>query len=281
MAENIYSEVQSLIKLLDDSSSNVADLAHNRLVELGSAAYPVLLDHYLDYHKPELKETIHVILREIRLNRLHREILEIGTTDDINELERLAFRIAQLEYPSLNLINYKVLLDQMSVKIRDYVTVNSSKMELIQGMNWYLFNKYGLGPNRNNYYDPQNSYLNRVLDRKKGIPVTMSVIYMLVADRLGFKLRGVGLPGHFLLTDFKKPGKFYLDVYNSGKLLTTSDCQKIVERAGVTFDEKYLQPVHNRDILSRILRNLMYAFKREENDEQHTFYESLVHLVEN
>jgi len=281
MATNLYSEVQSLITLLDDSSDVVAKLARQRLVELGVAAYPILLDTYLDYSGVEIKEILHKIMRDIRLNRLEKEIISLRDNMDLSELERLAFRIAQLEYPSLNIFSYKMQLDQISVKIRDYVTINSSKLELIQGINWYLYNKFGLVPNRSNYYDPQNSYLNRVLDRKKGIPVTLSLVYMLVAERLGFRLSGVGLPGHFLLTDMNNPGKFYLDAYNEGKLISRYDCEKIVERAGVTFEDKYLKPVGTREILSRILRNLMFAFKQEENDEQKSFYENLVNLVEN
>ena len=280
MEKKLKKEMETIISLLDDTSPTVTNLAREKLLDMGDFIYPALVEAYIQNENLEIKKALHSILKEINYEKVESEILFFDFENEYIALENLSFKIARLEYPTLQIENYKNLLSHYSDNIRYSVTANSSKLELLQGINWYLFTVLGLNGDTAKYYDPQNSYLNRVLDRKKGIPVTLSVIYMLVAHRLGLDLSGIALPGHFVLTVSNTPGKYYIDVFNKGKIISSNDCKEIIKRAGVGFEEKYLQPVNSREIISRILRNLIYVYKREQDDEQLLLYETLANTIE-
>lgn len=126
----------------------------------------------------------------------------------------------------------------------------------------HLFVDLGFSGNRQSYYDPRNSFLNDVLERRSGIPITLSVLAMSVGHRIGVPLSGVSMPGHFLLRDRVTPDVF-VDPFAHGKVLDRAGCiARFHEVQGVdaTFDDDYLEPVGNRSILARILANLRSIF---------------------
>jgi regulator of sirC expression with transglutaminase-like and TPR domain len=278
---DLQNKIASLMQLIDDSSSEVRRLAWEELRNMGDAVLPYLAEAYVDIEEIEIKEQIHALSRSMVLDRFERSTSLLGDREDNAALERFLFKIAQLEYPGLDIGEYTRWLDQIANEIRIQTTVNSSKLELIQSINWYLFQVFGLKPNRDRYYDPQNNFINRVLDRKRGIPVSMSVLYMIISRRLGLELSGVALPGHFVITPNSQPGVYFIDPYNSGRLINRDECQRIVEQASIPFQSRYLRPVSTRVIISRVLRNLSYAFQNDEDDEQMNLYKKLIDKVEN
>ena len=139
----------------------------------------------------------------------------------------------------------------------------------ISALNEILFDEERLRGNADDYYDPRNSCVNEVLDRKVGIPITLALVYMEVARRIGFPLFGVGMPGHFLLKHYDPEGRQVLiDAFNCGHILSAKDCQRRLNEiyAGqLTFQPEFLMSVSRRQMLTRILNNLKTIYLSARN----------------
>ena len=133
----------------------------------------------------------------------------------------------------------------------------------VRALSHRLFTEMGLAGDRATYYDPQNSLLPAVLDRRLGIPITLGVVAMEVGRRCGVSLEGIAMPGHFLVRPASEPD-LYVDVYDAGRELDLSGCREIFERvqAGMPWDDAYLRPSANWSIVARVLANLASAYRR-------------------
>ena len=134
---------------------------------------------------------------------------------------------------------------------------------LIAGINQFLFKEQGFTGDEENYYDPENSYLNRVIDRRLGNPISLSMIYLGVCRRLKLPVTGIGLPGHFLCRFQDPRQEIYIDAFNRGRVLTKADCMKYLKQAGYEFHEAFLVPASPRRILLRMCSNLHQIYQRE------------------
>ncbi|MBT5708610.1 MAG: hypothetical protein HOI66_20025, partial [Verrucomicrobia bacterium] len=134
-------------------------------------------------------------------------------------------------------------------------------------INHYLFDELKFSGNEENYYDLQNSYLNRVIDRRLGIPITLSVVLLLISDRLDLPVTGIGMPGHFLCRYQTSREEFYIDVFNRGRLLSKAECIRFLNEGGSGFREDYLSPVSSRAIIIRICRNLVQIHRQNGDAE--------------
>ncbi len=147
----------------------------------------------------------------------------------------------------------------MAERVKDRVHLELDPEKLIGGINHYLFDEQGFRGNTEDYYDPKNSFLNEVIDRRRGIPITLSVLYMEIAWRLDLPLVGVGLPGHFIVKYQAADRDILINPFHRGALLSEEDCQRTLERtyAGkIAFDRELLAPTPKRLILTRMLNNL-------------------------
>ena len=127
-------------------------------------------------------------------------------------------------------------------------------------MNLLLFKELGYRGNRKDYYDPKNSYLNMVIERKLGIPISLSAVCVCLARRLGQKVEGVGMPGHFLLRYRSGRHSVFLDPFDQGRRWTHQDCVAHLESEGYGFREEYLRAVTDREVLARMLANLLQIY---------------------
>lgn len=198
-----------------------------------------------------------------------------GFTQEINQrnkqinLAKAALYIAQEEYPDLEIDDYLNALDTMAVEIKERLPSQQYPLRIIQTINQYLYEDLGFTGNEVNYYDPRNSFLNDVIDRRTGIPITLSLIYLEIAKRLEFPMVGIGMPGHFLIRpDFDEVG-IYVDVFNQGEILFTQDCEAKLSQIyhqPVELHPSFLVPVENRRFLARILTNLKFIYLNEHQD---------------
>ncbi len=184
----------------------------------------------------------------------------VGTNDDSIDLVRAALAIAQTEYPNLNIEDYVRRIEALARRVRARVPDVGDIGESIAALNSVLFEEEGFSGNTDDYYDPRNSFLNDVLDRKLGIPITLALVYMEVARRVGFPLVGVGMPGHFLLKHYDVEGReVIIDVFNRGVILNVHDCAQRLDQiysGQMPFQPEYLTAVSRRQILLRMLNNL-------------------------
>jgi regulator of sirC expression with transglutaminase-like and TPR domain len=174
-------------------------------------------------------------------------------------LAETALIIACEEYPQLELNPYLELLDEIAEKVKEHCGTTDQPLETVEKINRVLFETYAFRGNADQYYDPRNSFFNDVLDRRIGIPITLSTVYIEIARRLNFPIAGVGMPGHFLVKYWHRNEEFFLDPYNRGEVLTREDCRKrLNERYGdaIEFTDRLLARTTNRQILWRMLHNL-------------------------
>jgi regulator of sirC expression with transglutaminase-like and TPR domain len=184
------------------------------------------------------------------------------------DLAEAALLIAAEEYPDLDVAAYLTLLARMGKEARRRTARAPSPASALEALNRYLFDELGFAGNAENYYDPRNSYLNEVLDRRTGIPITLSTVYMTVARHGGLPIRGVGFPGHFLVKLERERREVVLDPFNRGAVLTEADCQRLLDRATggkVRFSRDLLEATGTRAILARMLGNLkgVYSATRQ------------------
>ena len=186
---------------------------------------------------------------------------QLELPEEKQDLARIALYLAGEHCPSLDVDRHLAHLDGLAAEAGKQADLSADPGSLFRSLSRYLFENQGFSGNRKNYYDADNSFLNRVLETRQGIPITLSLLYLEVGRRLGLNCYGAGLPGHFIvgLADLD----LYLDAFNGGLLLSAVDCRRqVAEGFGsqVLWQEEYLAPCTNREILFRMLTNLKYIF---------------------
>jgi regulator of sirC expression with transglutaminase-like and TPR domain len=185
-----------------------------------------------------------------------RRLLE---DDSETDLVRVALEIARDAYPSLDPDPYVARIDALARRVRERcATVERPRLVLGQ-INWVLFVEEGFQGNAEQYYDPRNSYLNDVIDRKTGIPISLSVLYWRVAERVGLPVAGVNLPAHFMLRVGRGDDTVFVDPFHSGRILDREGCRKQIARLlgpDVILTDAQLAPCRATQVVARMLRNL-------------------------
>ncbi len=207
----------------------------------------------------------------------------VNTPEGAVDLAEAALLIAKEEYPDLDVRRHLTRLDQMGAAVHSHAGPTRDPYRLIAALNDYLFREQGFHGNREDYYDPRNSFLNDVLDRRTGIPITLSVVYMEVARRIGLRLQGVGMPRHFLVKYTGPDEEILINVFDAGTLLSRGDCQRLMDRLSdgkLAFEPRFLAAVDVRKILFRMLTNLkVIYFNRQDYERALSIVERLLILV--
>jgi regulator of sirC expression with transglutaminase-like and TPR domain len=193
---------------------------------------------------------------------------EIHQPDEAIDLARAALYIAQEEYPPLDPEEYLNALDVMAAEVEERLPPERYPLRVIQALNRYLYEDLGYVGNAAQYYDPRNSYLNDVMERRRGIPITLSLVYLEVAKRVGFPMAGVGMPGHFLIRPTVADMDILIDPFHQGAVMFAEDCQERLSQVygrSVELRPEFLQPVSNRQFLARMLTNLKMIYLNQED----------------
>ncbi len=197
------------------------------------------------------------------------EFAEMISRDDEHlDLAHAALLIAAEEYPHLDPDVYIERLDHFADLARERVAYARDAGDVITALNSVMFDVLGFRGNRENYYDPRNSFLNQVIERRTGIPITMTVVYIEVARRIGFPVKGVGLPFHFIAKHEAESGDVFIDPFNEGRVLGVSGCSELV--AGVSggkleLSAEHLAPVSKKQIMLRMLSNLLGIYSASDH----------------
>ncbi len=192
-----------------------------------------------------------------------RFLQEIRQPDNQINLARAALYIAQEDSPELDPEEYLAALDLMASELRERLPEAPYPMRVIQTLNQYLYEDLGFHGNSEDYYDPRNSFLNEVIDRRTGIPITLSLMYLELAARIDFPMAGIGMPGHFLVQPQFPDSGIFVDAFNQGEILFLEDCQQRLQQLygpALEFQPEFLQPISHRALIMRILTNLKQIY---------------------
>lgn len=265
-------DTENLIKLLDDNDEFVYQHVKNKLLEIGNAALPALMMS-LTNDNPLLNERIKNIIDEIYFSEVDVKFKNLSGRKE-NILEEAVFLMANYGYPELDMNKYKNELDNMSEKLN--VSIEKMKtntlipqddpLHIINIINNFLFYQQGFKGNTENFYEPENTFFNDVMERKKGIPISLSILYLLICKRLKLPTYGVNLPAHFIIKYVDDKDEFYIDPYNNGIVISKSEAVKFLSRIGLTkedFDSiSFLKIADDKDIIRRSLNNLVNIYTR-------------------
>lgn len=206
---------------------------------------------------------------------------QVSLPDEQVDLQRCALYFAGEEHPSLIVEEYLARLDVMADRVLADSKGAGDNESLARALNGYLFDEEKFTGNPADYYNPDNSYLNRVMDSRIGIPITLSVLYLGVAERLGLNCYGVGMPGHFLVA--LKDLDLFLDPFHSGQLLSAADCRRLTRDMfgpDSAWTEEYLAPCPRKLIIYRMLNNLRQIYLNKRDYGRHVYIVEKMLLVD-
>ncbi len=267
LTEKEVSEIKSLISLLDDEDESIYSTVRERLLSYKDSALefiPFIEDKNTVAEK-RLSEVREILIRASFKEQLRK--LKRNKEGEI-DLEDSVFLFARQRYSDLDASIYTELLNNYASELKEKLTSVNDESEILQRVISFFTDEKSFVGNRDDYYSEENHYINKVLDTKIGIPITLSVVYLLVGQRINLPIKGIGLPGHFVLRFSFGSSHVYFDPFNGGKILSRSDCETIVKNLGFNFTEEYLQPVSSKQILERMLRNIILTLEKKEDKER-------------
>jgi regulator of sirC expression with transglutaminase-like and TPR domain len=259
---------RALISLLADDDQNVYRTVRQKIISHGPASVPWLREHTLS-NDPVLRRRAREIVSHFDRQAADTQLLAfcLNQGEDF-DLEQSVLLLSRTQYPDINPEAYSALLDGFAGELRDRLDLNGDPGQILRTTNEYLFRELKFTGDEHNFYDPDNSYFNRVMDRRTGNPISLSLVYLFLARRLRLPMAGIGLPGHFLCRYQSSRAEIYVDAFRGGRLLTKGDCVKHVVQLRQRFDESCLAPVSSRRILLRICANLHQIYTQRKSADQ-------------
>jgi len=268
-------EVIALITLLDDPDDGIYSEVKNRFIILGPPAIPHLETAWENSFDALMQKRIEGIIHTIQFKAL-QNALKFWAENEQDDLFRGCAIIARYQYPDLDENKLKKQLHQIKQDVWLELHDDLTAIEKVKIINHILFEVHQFGGNITNYHAPQNSFINVVLETKKGNPVMLSVIYALICKELNIPIYGVNLPQHFVLAYvndyanlFDPSNKtlsdnilFYVNPFSKGLIFNEADIDSFIKQLNVEPETKYYLPCSNLDIIKRILNNLIHSFDK-------------------
>lgn len=257
-------QLQALVLLLGDDDHRTASVARETLLTARDGAIPYLTEAAASA-EPLLRGRARLLLEEVRVALLEERLVAYAAQDDAEmDLLEGALLLAAYEHPWLDATAVEAKLDRMAAAVKERLPDGFSPTIGLRVLGAVLFGQFGF--RGGSYADPDMSYLDSVLERRMGLPISLAVVYTLVGRRAGLPVSGVNLPFFFLARYETDGGPVFVDCYNRGRLLTRDDCAAIVASGGGQFADVQLQAETPRYILARMLTNLerVYRDRREQ-----------------
>lgn len=261
-------EINALIKLLDDPDEEIYHHIEQKLLEYGNEVVEFLENTWQNSLDGLLQERIENIVHQIQFNTV-KEDLNLWFLSGAFDLLQGALIINRYQYPDLD--EQKVILQLEDIKREIWLSLQyeMSSLEKIKLINHVFYQQFGFTGNTKNHHDPQNSYLNQVLDSKKGNQITLAIIYSSIAQKLDLPVYGINLPQHFILgylDESKQDGNnngvlFYINAFNKGNIFGKHDVDQFLRQLNLTPLPEYYTPCSNINIIRRVIRNLITAYE--------------------
>lgn len=265
-------ELESLIKLLDDSDAEVFHHVEQKLVTMGTDVITHLETAWEQSFDSVLQSRIENLIYKIQFEDT-LSALELWKLSGSFDLLQGLIIINKHQYPDMD---EQQIINQIEAIKRDAwieMTYAMSAVEKVRMLNNIIYNEHGFSGNTSNYHDPQNSYIGRVLETKKGNPILLSCVYSIVAQKLDIPIYGVNLPKHFILayTEDHSPVDdhhgilFYINAFNRGQIFGRHDVIAFLRQLNLSMDPLFVLPCDNVDIITRVLRNLQSSYSQAGN----------------
>ena len=262
------SQITHLIKLIDDRDEFVRSRVRGKLIELGADAIP-FLEMAAREENASLRTRAREIIKAFFPIQLGEKFRQLATSAPMGyfDLEEGMLLLMQYGYPESQPQEIRETLDGYAREISSRIPPQASPKTIVVELTRFLFVEKRFKGNEKNYSDPDNSYFNKVLERKTGIPITLSALCILVGSRLGQPIVGVGLPGHYIAKFDAAKDPIFFDPFHGGRRLIREDCIGLITRLGHHFEEHHLAKATNQETLVRMMNNLIHAYNQSQETE--------------
>jgi regulator of sirC expression with transglutaminase-like and TPR domain len=254
-------ELKALISLLEDDDTQVLEHVENKILSIGKAIIPLLEASWTSSFNPKLQSRIEDILHALQFGIL-KEKLQNWYENEQDDLLKGLWILATYQYPDLNFEELQVKIEQLYFETWVAFQNVQHPIDQIRRLNSIFFEKLAFKANVNNFYSVNNSMINQVLESKKGNPISLATVYMLIAQKLKLPIFGVNLPSLFILTYKSEELTFYINVFNRGVIFSKQDIDNYLKQLKLPKKDIFYSPCDNLAILRRMLHNLMQAFEQ-------------------
>jgi regulator of sirC expression with transglutaminase-like and TPR domain len=262
------SEIKALISLLDDEDYEVLNHVETKIRSMGDTVIPYLEDRWEESSLSSLmQKKLEDLIHDLQYNAFFERLLTWRKNGSEDLLEGM-WAIATYQYPELSLEKLRQDVDQIYYEVWLEIRDGMHPMDQIKTLNSVIFGKLKFGANTKHFHSASNSMLNVVIELKKGNPISLCVIYLLVAQKLNLPVWGVNLPNLFILTYKSGNMQFYINVFNRGLVFSRVDIDNYIAQYNFPQNEIFYQPCNNLDIIRRVLRNLTLAFEKVGDDDK-------------
>jgi regulator of sirC expression with transglutaminase-like and TPR domain len=254
-------ELKALVSLLDDQDDQIVTHVVDKIRSLGKDAIPFLEQEWESNFNPDVQRRIEILIHDLQFELLKSRVEEWYNSEDQDLLTGL-WLIATYNYPEIELEKLKQDLEQIYYEAWLEFKPDLYPFDQIRVLNSVLFNKLKFGANTKNFHSPGNSMINTVLESRRGNPITLCVIYMLVAQKLKMPVHGVNLPNLFILTYKDEKNQFYVNAFNKGLIFSKQDIENYIHELHLVPQDSFFEPCSSLEIVRRVFRNLIMSFDK-------------------
>jgi regulator of sirC expression with transglutaminase-like and TPR domain len=272
-------EYKALISLLDDDDDEVIRHVEEKIYSLGNQIIPFLEEEWGKSFNSAFQRKIEDLIHTLQFDQLKERLVEWNSRENPDLLEGM-WLVATYQYPDLELEHLQKTLDQLFYNVWPDFKEDLHPFDQIKILNNGLFNRLRFKANSKNFHAPGNSMINVVFETKKGNPISLCVLYMLLGQRLGMPVKGVNLPNLFICTYKTSSLQFYVNVFNRGLIFSKSDIDNYIEQLHINPEDAYYQPCSHQDIIKRVLRNLIISFEKLGEHHRSDEVKQLLHAID-
>lgn len=255
------SELEALVSLLDDEDQEILQHVEQKIMALGSVIIPFLEIEWERNFNPNVQERIEDLIHDLQFKEL-KEKLITWKEKESDDLLKGMFLIATYQYPDWKFDKIEKEIERVYYEIWLSHRTYASPHDQIRNINNVFFDKFNFTPNTQSFHSPANSMINMVLESKKGNPISLCVIYILLARKLKLPIYGVNLPNMFIMTYKSDETQFYINAFNRGMIFPKNEITSYLEQLKIKPNNIFYEPCTNLDIIQRVLRNLAISFEK-------------------
>lgn len=260
-------EFKALVSLLEDDDQEISSHVEGKIMSLGSDIIPYLEEQWENSFDPNVQRKIEDMIHNLQFSKLKEKLKDWKEGGAESLLEGM-WLISLYQYPDTDLNELNKEVEQIYYDIWVELKEDLHPYDQVKIINNALFSKLKFRANTKNFHSPNNSFLKSVLESKKGNPISLSVIYMLVAEKLGMPIYGVNLPNLFIVTYKSEETQFYINAFNRGLIFSKKDIDNYLANLNLTPKPIYYEPCSNEDIIKRVLRNLIMAYEKLDDHQK-------------
>ena len=275
-------EIESLMFLLEDPDPFIQEQVQLRFMELGDRAVPLLDQIRVQTKDKEEKKRAKEVLHKLTFSTLKGDFAELLLEGIGNraQLERAVITLARFGHPTLRESDYVKILDHFADMIRPSLRYKRSEREKMRILMKFIFEDLNFRGDNKDYHNPANGFIDQVIERRKGLPISLSLVAMFIARRLQLPVFGVNMPIHFMLAFVGEKEEQLIDPYDQGAEVSYDQCYFFLKKNNVTPKPEHFKMASDIDILARCIRNLMHSYERNEEHDRVQELKSLLGLVE-